>query len=261
MFPSSRIKFRHSCCSHGRTHSQQWALVRSRHQHHRPLASLLSQRVLHKLSHLATAFPHQPHHCKISRCIARHHSNQRALTYPRTAKDPNSLPTSYCQHSIQHPQPRLQRFFDRRSLHRMRNHSIQRPHLRHPRRRQLIQRRAQCIQNSPFHLFAHRNLRRHPHRQQRIAITNPLRRLQRHRRHMPAAKPNHLSSVPQPVPIDNLAAFSHRAKRSFRFDRLPIRLHHTSAPPPSRLGRQLGKVSSQTCPLCRFPHLGHHAGL
>src|ERR1700733_3759662 len=121
MFTPSCVVLRYRGRRHRRTHSQQGALVRGRYQHHRPLASLLAQRVLHKLPHLAPAFPHQPDHRKISRSISCHHPNQRALTHTRTTKDSNSLPTTHRQHSIEHPQPCLQRLFNRLSLHRMRN--------------------------------------------------------------------------------------------------------------------------------------------
>ena len=140
MLSAGCIKLRDRRRRHRCPHSQQRALVRSRHQHHRPLSSLLAQRVLHKLPHLSPSLAYQPDDSQICRCIPGHHSNQRALSHTRPAEDTHALSASYRQHSIQHAKSRLQWLSDHLTLHRVWHRPVKRPLLRHPRRRETIQR-------------------------------------------------------------------------------------------------------------------------
>ena len=91
--------------------------------YNRALKTFLAKH-LKKLTHFPSPLPHQRQHRHVSRCPARHHSDQRALSHTAPAEYADPLPSTTGQESVDRFDAAPKRFANRNSLKRQRRGAV-----------------------------------------------------------------------------------------------------------------------------------------
>ena len=177
--------------------------------------------------------------------MARHRAQQRALAHAAAAEDADALAFAARQQAIDGAHARHQRLDDVLTLQRIARPAAQRISVRGGNRRSAIDGLAETVDHPAQQARTYLDPRLLAAGRHRIAHFESVDFFQRHRKHAPVAKADHLGADAPPAGCPHFAKIADGRRRTARFNGQPDHFRHLARPAQRRDAVQLVKTRRQ----------------